>query len=171
MLTYNQPAVHVYRRLRIVGLLEASTGNRHASTGSAQVIRESPSVKLTWSFARGPGSGACGFLPPSLRPRASSFLVLSLSKHLYTLSVWPHIRLVPAHASTSSAQVACLRTPFYFRFDLLDFGQTCFSALQLRRNIQAVIFTVFGFRPFQQFLYLCAQLGFQLVGVFPTYLC
>src|SRR6056297_758972 len=115
------------------------------------MMRDSSSVRLTWSLSRGPGTGGLGCFP-----RGFLFFGLTLGDFFLVLGLFLSVTF-----SSPSLDLS---------FGLGDGRQTFFAPSQLGGNVQPIgQLTVVGlFGLAQQIGHLGLKLGFKLIRVFPA---
>ena len=117
-------------------------------------MRESASVRLTWSFGPGPATGGSGGRPPGLRPVFSAFSARASSFASY---------------SAPFPLKAFARPRLDHRLGLGDAGQTILAPGQFlgHRHPVGHIRPIGRLRQRHQLRHLGLQPGFELAGVFP----
>ncbi len=119
------------------------------------MIRDSSSVRLTWSLSRGPGSGWLGLFAPGL---LTGFLLFGFAFGEFFLVLSPFFVMTRGGPT------------FDFLFGAGNGVETFFAATELLGNIQTVwsFASVRLFGQPQQFFDLGFELDFELVGILPT---
>jgi hypothetical protein len=119
------------------------------------MMRDSASVRLTWSLGPGPGSGALGGLPPGFLPVCSARASRAASLRSY---------------SACSALEARVRAGFDLLFGGGDDGEALLAPLQFQRDIQLLgqrlVVGLLG--QAHQLVDLALELLLQTVGVLPA---